>query len=287
MSQTVPPHGTAALTGCRRGGEPIALWLSGAVMSVTRGECGNGDGAAWNRLLAALPADEWRRLEPQLEPVALRTKQLLLARDQPIEYVYFPENAVCSIVTVMADGETAESGTVGCDGFVGVDLALGTRTATHDTIVQVPGHAQRMATDAFLEYLRGSAPMRALLRRHVHALLVQSLQSTACNRLHTLLQRCCRWLLLTHDRAGRDEFRLTHDLLATMVGVRRPSITMVLRDLAAQGVVSLSRGCIVIVNRAGLEAQACECYAATRRTLRRVQPAATVRQRTDPAALTR
>jgi CRP-like cAMP-binding protein len=225
-----------------------------------------------NRLLACLSPADHDLLLSYLEPVELSFKTVLHARDEQIRHVYFPETAVCSIVTVMASGDAAESGTIGRDGFVGVPVALGVESAPFDTIVQVPGRALRMAADRFRECLRLSPGLRTLVERHVEALLVQSFQSTACNRLHPLMQRCCRWLLLTHDRVGGAEFRLTHDLLAVMVGVRRPSITVAVQELEREGLLKYSRGRFTVTDRQGLETRCCECYQVVQDHLSRLFP---------------
>jgi CRP-like cAMP-binding protein len=235
-----------------------------------RGEVESVNGS--NRLLASLSAADSALLRYQLEPVELPLKRVLHARDEPIEHVYFPETAVCSIIAVMASGDAAESGTVGRDGFVGVPVALGVDSAPFDTIVQVPGRALRLRASKFRECLQVSPGIRSLVERHVEALLVQSLQSTACNRLHSLTQRCCRWLLLTHDRVGRPRFRLTHDLLAVMVGVRRPSVTLVVQQFERRGLLMYTRGWFEITDRDGMEQQCCECYRVIQDHLARLFP---------------
>jgi CRP-like cAMP-binding protein len=225
-----------------------------------------------NRLLSYLSPGDCRLLASHLQPVQLPSRSVLHARDEPIRHIYFPETAVCSIIAVMASGDAAESGTVGRDGFVGVPVALGVDSAPFDTIVQVPGRALRMPADRFRECLRISPTLRALIERHVEALLVQSFQSTACNRLHSLMQRCCRWLLLTHDRVGCTEFRLTHDLLAVMVGARRPSITLAVQELEREGLLRYTRGRFTVTDRQGLERRCCECYRVVQEHLSRLFP---------------
>lgn len=225
-----------------------------------------------NRILECLSPADYQLLFSELEPVHLPFKTVLHARDEQIRHVYFPETAVCSIIAVMASGDAVESGTVGRDGFVGVPVALGVDSAPFDTIVQVPGRALRMTAPRFRECLAISPGLRALVERHIEAVLVQSFQSTACNRLHSLMQRCCRWLLLTHDRVGGAEFRLTHDLLAVMIGVRRPSVTLAVQELERQGLLTYRRGRFSIVDRTGLEGRSCECYQVVQDHLARVFP---------------
>lgn len=230
-------------------------------------------GRGVNCVLAALSPADRAAIAAHLEPVDLDSRQVLAGRDQPTRHVYFPETAVCSVIAVMTDGEVAESLTIGCDGIVGLHLALGVDSVPFDTIVQVPGRAQRLAAEVFRGLLDTSPSARAVLHRHMQAMLMQSFQSTACNRLHSLRERCCRWLLLTHDRVAGDEFRLTQDLLALMVGVRRPSVTLTVRRLAEQGIVKYARGRFRILDRAALEQRSCECYEAVREHMGRLFPA--------------
>ena len=223
-----------------------------------------------NRLLACLDPEDDALLLASLEAVDLPAKQVLHARDEKIEHVYFPETSVCSIIAVMASGDAAESSTVGRDGFIGASVALGMDSTPFDTIVQVPGRALRLPVTKFRDSLRTSPRMRTLVECYIEALLVQSFQSTACNRLHPLLQRCCRWLLLTHDRVGASEFRLTHDILATMLGVRRPSVTLTVQHLVRLGLADYRRGRFMIRDRPGLEEQSCECYRVVQEHLARL-----------------
>ena len=218
--------------------------------------------ASLNHLLAALPEDERARIAPQLTPVALRGRQVLHKRDEPLQHVLFPSRMLCSLVLTMADGASAEIAVVGGEGVVGVEAALGVRVAACDATVQVAGegHAMAMAVSAFQAELANCPAFESRVRNYAQAFVGFVMQSVACNARHSVDARCCRWLLHAHDRLAADDLALTHDLLSTMLGVRRPTVTLVMNDLAHAGIVSTSRGLIRIVDRTALEARACACY---------------------------
>ncbi len=213
-----------------------------------------------NRLLALLPAREYQRLLSHLQPVTLKLRQVLHEPRVPIEYVYFPTRGVLSAVTVMEDGSTIEVATVGREGMVGLLAFLGAEISPNQVVVQVAGDGLRMKADVLKEEASADSPLLRLLLLYHTAFLIQISQVVACNGLHKVQQRCCRWLLMTQDRVQSDELRLTHEYLATMLGVRRASVTDVLRPLQKQGMVRSSRGKIIILDRAGLMASSCECY---------------------------
>jgi CRP-like cAMP-binding protein len=218
-----------------------------------------------NKLLAALPPEECDRILPALRTVPLRYKQVLHRHGEPVRYVYFPASGVTSITTLMRDGRTVEMATVGNEGMVGIWPVLSASRTAGDATVQVPGgSAQMMAIEAFRLELERRAHLYQVVTRYINVFLVVTMQSTACNGLHTVEQRCCRWLLLAHDRVARDEFRLTHETLSVMLGVRRSSVTEVMRDLKSDRVVEYSAGKILILDRPGLERRACECYGVIR-----------------------
>ncbi len=177
-----------------------------------------------------------------------------------IDFVYFPHDCVLSAVTMMEDGNGIEVGTIGNEGAAGLTAFMGPSIAPHRVLAQVPGDGTRIAAEALLEESRSNPRLYDLLLRHHHAFLTQICQSVACNGLHTLFQRCCRWLLMTHDRVEWDELPLTHEFLSFMLAVRRSGVTETLHSLQEQGLISNSRGTITIANRPGLEAAACECY---------------------------
>jgi CRP-like cAMP-binding protein len=215
-----------------------------------------------NRLLARLPPAEYRKLLPDLKPVTLESGQVLHKARAPVEYVYFPTRCVTSFLTVMEDGAAIEVGTVGPEGVVGVTAALGAPRSSHQVIVQVPGEGLRMGADVLAAEAARDGALRRLLTLYQAAFLSQVLQSVACNGLHPIGRRCCRWLLITHDRVGSDELPLTHEFLGMMLGVRRASVTGALGPLRDKGLIRYARGVITVLDRKGLEAAACECYRA-------------------------
>jgi CRP-like cAMP-binding protein len=221
---------------------------------------GDADYLKGNRLLGALPAEEFERLRPHLETVTLEIKDLLYERDTPIEHVYFPINCVTSVMAEMKDGRMVEVGTIGKEGMDGLPVFLGAKTAPLASFCQVPGDAARMTADAFRSEVGSDDKLHDLLRRFTEATLVFAGQSSACNRLHSIEQRCGRWMLHAHDRVGDDEFYLTHEFLSQMVGVRRASVSEVAGAFQREGLISYSRGRLRICDRTGLEAVTCECY---------------------------
>jgi CRP-like cAMP-binding protein len=223
-----------------------------------------------NRLLELLPASDFDRLRPHLVDVSLDYKFELYGAGKPIPFVYFPVTGVASIVNTMMDGSAAEVGTVGNEGMVGLPIILGDTVAPNDVYVQVPGSGLRMPANVFREALEGSGTMRTVMLHYVNALFNQIAQSAACNSFHTVEQRCCRWLLMTHDRVQSDQFTLTQEFLGMMLGVRRTSITLTANLLKRQGLIKYSRGHVTVLDRHGLERRCCECYAVSRREFDRL-----------------
>jgi CRP-like cAMP-binding protein len=215
-----------------------------------------------NRLLAALPADEYARIAPHLTAAPLRARGLLHKRDEPLKQIIFPGRALCSLVVTMEEGASAEVAVVGAEGLIGVEAALGQRVASCDATVQVAGDGQAfvMSIDAFRAELANSAAFESVIRNYARAFVGFVMQSVACNGLHSIDERCCRWLLHAQDRLEANDLRLTHDLISTMLGVRRPTVTLVMNSLAQAGIVSASRGTVRILDRAMLESRACTCY---------------------------
>jgi CRP-like cAMP-binding protein len=187
-------------------------------------------------------------------------KQVLYEARSLIRYAYFPSRGVVSALNVMEDGRTIEVATVGNEGMVGLPLLVGATTSSNRVIVQVPGQALRMGVDVLREEVSRESALRRLLTLYLSAFLAQVSQAVACNGLHSVQQRCCRWLLMTQDRAQSDGFLMTHELLAEMLGVRRSSVSEVLEPLKEKGLIRYSRGKITILDRKGLTACACECY---------------------------
>jgi CRP-like cAMP-binding protein len=213
-----------------------------------------------NRLLTALTSEVKAHLLPNLELVALPFKEVLYQPRKPIEYVYFPNHGVVSLLTMLEDGILAEVGLVGDEGMVGIAVFLGVETTNTEAIVQVPGEAMRMKTDVFKNLVKPDSPLYSLLLRYTHALMLQISQSVACISHHSVEERCCRWLLMTCDRAHSDQFPITHDFLSQMLGVRRASVSVVAGMLQKAGLIRYSRGQMTILDRQGLEAFSCECY---------------------------
>jgi CRP-like cAMP-binding protein len=215
-----------------------------------------------NALLSALPPDERQRL--RLERVSLGIKEVIYEPDGPIPHVDFPLDSVYSLVIVMADGRAVEVGTVGNEGMVGLPLFLGSDRSPYQAFTQVPGDSLRMRAEDFREEMGRQGQLAGLLRRYNQALMNQMAYSVACNRLHSVEERMCRWLLMSHDRVGADRFPMTQEFLAQMLGVRRPSVTVVAGVLQKAGLIAYARGWVVILDRAGLEAASCECYRVVR-----------------------
>jgi CRP-like cAMP-binding protein len=215
-----------------------------------------------NRLLAALPSDEYQRLFPNLETVSLAFKQALYEPREPIQYVYFPKRGVVvSLLAVMADRNIAEVGLVGNEGLVGLPVFLGVETTPFKAIVQIPGNAMRIKADVFKHSINRGSLLPELLHHYTYMLMSQISQSMACHsRRHSVEQRCCRWLLMNHDCLDSDQFPITQKFLSQMLGVRRASVTVVIGRLQKSGLLRHHRGQMTILDRQGLEAAACECY---------------------------
>lgn len=216
--------------------------------------------APQNQLLSALPQEEFERLWPNLEFVSLAFQQVLSEANQAIEYVYFPNNGIISLVTITEDGGTVEAATVGNEGMVGISVFLGVDKVPVQAISQMPGDALRMRTETFKREITPNSPLYPLLLRYTQVLISQLSQTVACNRLHSVEERCCRWLLLCQDRVRSNQFALTQETLAQMLGVRRASVSVVAAILQKAGLIRYTRGKITILDRAGLEAASCECY---------------------------
>jgi CRP-like cAMP-binding protein len=213
-----------------------------------------------NQLLTALPLEEYQRLVPHLHLVELSLRQVLYVTGDSIEYVYFPNQSLISLVTVMGDGATVETGVVGREGMVGVEVFLGNTIASTDAIVQGKDSALRMsATVLKAEFARGGM-LQKLLLRYMQALFVLVSQSAACYRRHTTGERLARWLLMVSDRVESNELGLTQDFIAQMLGTRRAGVTIAAGELQKAGLIDYHRGKIVILDRARLEAVSCECY---------------------------
>ncbi|MEH2405674.1 MAG: Crp/Fnr family transcriptional regulator [Nostoc sp.] len=213
-----------------------------------------------NQLLAALPSEEYSRLAPYMEHVSLEFRQELYLRNQPIEHVYFVNYGVASMLTVMTDGSAIEVATVGNEGMVGLPVFLGADRIPGECFMQVPGSGVRMEVDAFKTHVTADSQLYNLLQRYTQALFNQIAQSAACNRLHSIEQRMCRWLLMTLDRVETDTFSLTQEFLGIMLGVNRSTVSLNASILQRAGLIDYTRGQITILDRSGLEDITCECY---------------------------
>ncbi len=215
-----------------------------------------------NRLLAALPDEDFRRLLPDLTTIPIRTKQVLHKQGEPIRQVYFPNGGVCSITTVLSDGTTVEAATVGDEGMLGVEAFLShDAVAPGETVVQVPDtDAVMMSVETLRREIAEHAALHDLLGRYTQIVIAQMMQTTACNALHQVPQRCARWLLMTHDRMHGENFNLSHEFLAVMLGVQRPTVSVVAATLQEAGLIGYTHGQVTVRNRPGLEAASCECY---------------------------
>jgi CRP-like cAMP-binding protein len=218
-----------------------------------------------NRLLAALEPDDFEVLRPELEPVRLSLAAVLYEDGDSLDYAYFPEDCVISLVAMLAEGTSPEMTTFGREGGVATITLLGPTEAFGRYTVQVPGTALRMSVTRLRALSAERPTIRDVLFRYLQALLAQTLQTVACNAAHPVEARCCRWILMTHDRVGRAELPLTHEFLAAMLAVQRPTVSVVTRTLQTAGLITQRRRMITVADRAGLEEAACECYGAIRR----------------------
>ena len=213
-----------------------------------------------NHLLAALPADDFLRIQSNLEPVSLKLGDVLYESGNKLDCVYFPTTAIVSILYIMENGATAEIGVIGNDGVSGHALFLGGDSMPSRAIIQSVGDAFRMkAKDLRVEFALGGVFQQMLLR-YTQALMTQISQTAVCNRLHAVEQQLCRWLLLSHDRLDSDKLVMTHDLISNMLGVRREGVTLAAQKLARRKLIKNVRGTIMVVDRQGLEEAVCECY---------------------------
>ena len=223
-----------------------------------------------NRLLSSLSRDVQIRLLPRMEKVSLAVRQPLFEADAPIVHVYFPLSGAMSLLIGLAGGEAVEIATVGNEGMLGAPVFLGAERGAMKAVCQVAGQALKMRSETFRHSLDEHPDLADLVRRYTHCMLNQVAQTTACNQVHSVQQRMCRWLLMTHDRVGADEFQLTQELLAQMLGVRRPSVTVAAGGLQRAGLIDYTRGRIRIADRAKLEAAACGCYDTVRQDFDRL-----------------
>jgi CRP-like cAMP-binding protein len=224
-----------------------------------------------NKLFAALPAPDRKRWLSQLEPVELRLGQVLYESGDTLSHVYFPTTAIVSLLYVMESGASAEIAVVGNEGVVGISLFMGGESTTSRAVVQSAGTAYRLTAQAIKEEFNRD-PVLHLLLRYTQALITQMSQTAVCNRLHSLDQQLCRWLLLSLDRLQGNELVMTQELIANMLGVRRQGVTEAARKLQESDLIRYTRGRIAVLDRHGLEARSCECYAVVKKEYERLLP---------------
>ena len=213
-----------------------------------------------NRILAALPHDEFEQLRPKLREVSFQIGDIVYQAEEEIEWVYFVNRGVVSWLATLEDGNTVEAGVIGPEGVAGLPVVLGARSTPNQGLVQSTVDASRIsARDVVNEFRKGKELNRMILR-FVQAMFTQVAQTAACNRLHTLDQRLARWLLMTHDRTVGDSFPLTQEFLSRMLGVRRAGVSVAANNLRQDGLLDYRRGDIHVLDRAGLERASCECY---------------------------
>jgi CRP-like cAMP-binding protein len=226
-----------------------------------------------NHLLAALPVSEWQRWQSLLEPVPLPLGQVMYESGRTLSHVYFPTTAIVSLLYVMEDGASAEIAVVGNEGVVGVSLFMGGESTPSRAVVQSGGLGFRLRSRAMKDEFERHGPVMHLLLRYTQALITQMAQTAVCNRHHTLDQQLCRWLLLSLDRLAGSELVMTQELIANMLGVRREGVTEGALRLQKLGLIRYARGHITVLNRPGLEARTCECYAVVKKEYDRLLPA--------------
>ena len=213
-----------------------------------------------NRLLLALPSSNLKQLMPELQQIRCRREQVLMDVDSSLDHIFFPDIGVVSVVAVYADGSVIEMATIGREGCTAVQAVLGAKISSVRLLVQIPGSAAKMSRAAFTRAMGSMPSFRNLMYAYAQAFLEQVLVSVACNGAHSLQERLARWLLMMRDRGDDDALEITHDLLAEMLGVQRPSITNAAHELERGGLIARGRRQITILDRQGLMAASCECY---------------------------
>jgi CRP-like cAMP-binding protein len=223
-----------------------------------------------NRLLDLLPEGDRARVLPTMQRITGEFGEIVFERNAPLTFVDFPLGAVISVVVIMEDGAIAEAGTIGNEGMAGIPLLLNASSSPLQAFYQVPGDTLRMPAAAFNEELTRGGVFREVLQRYALGFMNQLAQSAACNRLHPVDQRLCKWILMSHDRVGSDTLLLTQEVLAQMLGVRRASVTVAAGMLQKAGFIRYSRGALTVLDREGLETASCECYTIVRTELERL-----------------
>ncbi len=225
-----------------------------------------------NRILAALAPEDFAFLEPSLTIVDLQRGQTLYEVGDTIVHTYFPHDGMVSLVTVMHDGKSVEMATFGCEGLFGLVSAFVTRQSFGRYIVQLSGTASRAELNTMHEAMAARPAIQDLVLRFTEALMAETLQAVACNAVHSVEARCCRWILMSQDRAGQPDLPLTQEFLAEMLGVQRSTVSDVARAIQDKGLIRLGRGIITVTDRPGLEAASCECYEIIRQKFEQLLP---------------
>ncbi len=225
-----------------------------------------------NHLLAALPDAELQRWLPALEPIDMPLGQVLYEAGDALSHVYFPTTAIVSLLYVMESGASAEIAVAGCEGLVGISLFMGGESTPSRAVVQSGGQGFRLPAQTLKDEFNQAGPVMHLLLRYTQALITQMAQTAVCNRHHSLDQQLCRWLLLSLDRLQGDELRMTQELIANMLGVRREGVTEGALKLQQAGLIRYARGRITVLDRPGLERRTCECYSVVKKEYDRLLP---------------
>lgn len=228
--------------------------------------------ARQNHLLAALPLKDFERILPKLKLVPMPLGEVLYESGSRLRNVYFPTTTIVSLLYMLADGASAEIAVVGNEGIIGVSLFMGGETTTNRAVVQSAGHAYRLPSQVLKDEFTRAGPMQHLLLRYTQALITQMAQTAVCNRHHSVDQQLCRWLLLSLDRLPSSDLVMTQELIANMLGVRREGVTEAAGKLQQAGLIHYSRGHITVLDRPGLEARSCECYAVVKTESDRLLP---------------
>jgi CRP-like cAMP-binding protein len=220
--------------------------------------------AILNRILTAIPENEFRQLRPHLQPLELASHDILYEPHQTLEFLHFPNDGLISLVAVFSSGKTVEAGIVGKEGFVGIPATIGMERSPLREVVQISGNGVRISASVLREAVNTAPQLRWRFEEFGVRLGLQVAQTAACNRLHDVEQRLARWLLMAQDRVSTDALPITHDFLATMLGTDRPSVSLAAGLLQKRGIIEYARGSVRILNRGELEQTSCECYAVIR-----------------------
>src|SRR5687768_11810473 len=223
------------------------------------------EGRPANKLLRLLEGPAFLRLAPKLKPAKLRARQILYRPEEPIHTIYFPDSAVICQMTVMPEGDTLETGTVGLEGASWISASIGAPSMPCETIVAIGGDAHALDIHDLDLEMRENEQFRDVLTQYSHALLIHSMRMTGCTGLHSLEQRCARWILTTLDRVSENRFSITHEFLAMLLGASRPSVSVVVEEFQRNGMLKLQRGRVLIGDRKQLISVACDCYEVIRR----------------------